>query len=43
MKQANWSDLRLSEKLQLFDFWMVASILANTAQIIGCFYSIFRN
>lgn len=43
MKQADWNDLRLHEKLQLFDFWSVVSIAANTAQIIGCFYSIFRN
>ena len=43
MRQVEWTDLRFIEKLSLFDFWSFVSILANTAQIIGCLYSIFRN
>ena len=42
MKEANWSDLLIGDKMRLFDKWSVISMLANLAQIVGCTYSIFR-
>ena len=43
MKEANWSDLLFWDKLRLFEIWSIISIIANLCQILGCFYSIFRN
>ena len=43
MKEANWNDLLFADKLRLFDMWSILSMMANLAQILGCFYSIFRN
>ena len=43
MKEANWDDLLFWDKFRLFDSFSIISMLANLCQIIGCFYSIFRN
>ena len=43
MKEANWDDLLFWDKIRLFDVWSLVSILANLLQVIGCWYSIFRD
>lgn len=43
MKEANWDDLLIWDKMRLFDVWCVISIIANISQIIGSWYGIFRN
>lgn len=43
MQEANWDDLLFWDKLRLFEIWSLISIIANLCQILGCFYSIFRN
>ena len=43
MKEANWDDLLLWDKIRLFDPWCIISILANICQIEGCWYTIYRD
>lgn len=43
MKEANWEDLLFWDKMRLFDIWSLISIIANICQILGCFYSLFRD
>ena len=43
MKEANWDDLLFWDKIRLFEIWAIISIFANLCQILGCWYSIFRN
>lgn len=43
MKEANWNDLMIRDKIRLLDIWSIISLFANVCQIIGCVYSIFRN
>lgn len=43
MKEANWEDLLLKDKLRLLDLWSILSIIGNIFEIMGCSYSIFRD
>ena len=43
MKEANWDDLLLKDKLRLIDLWSIVAILGNVFEVMGSAYSIFRD